>query len=60
MAKLKPCPFCGYRAVEMSLRYPEGWKYVACLDCGSRTASYPPNGSHIKAWNRRVNNEPTD
>ena len=52
--KLKPCPFCGGKAV-----FIQEFGYVVCLKCGCRTATYLSavfnNQQVITKWNRRVN-----
>lgn len=61
---LKPCPFCGGKAV---VHVNDGVR-VVCTECGAKTKSLVdgysqgrPMGSAIKsvvkAWNRRTNNE---
>lgn len=61
MEKLKPCPFCGGKAV-LSLYY--GSAKIVCTSCGARTK---PRGDRREEdnciaivkerWNRRVANE---
>lgn len=70
---LKPCPFCGGRAVlERSHRAfidAESTKvsFVRCAVCNARTARFELAGGKKKAemqavdaWNRRTGNDKTD
>lgn len=61
MAKLKPCPFCGWEAKRKTVNIPhksEPWHYVVCgnpnclVEPG--TSAYAKPGSATGAWNRRV------
>ena len=56
--KLKPCPFCGGEA---AVSYSIVKKYfITCLKCYASTKLKDTEGLAIKAWNRRVNDEPTN
>ena len=58
---LKPCPFCGGKAV---LSHKTEWdnqcSYVYCIKCLSRIAGVPVSSEYssderaIEAWNRRT------
>lgn len=61
--KLKLCPFCGGEAKYFKIKSKamKGWRFVACLKCGCRTATYPPVDFEIgniakERWNRRAEN----
>jgi len=54
--KLKPCPFCGGKAVyefyadeDMDFE----WHYVICTNCSIKTQEKKIGRDAIKAWNRR-------
>ena len=59
--KLKPCPFCGGRAV------PKAWclpfraavrQIITCEDCGAMSWPYIDNlATASEAWNRRAKDE---
>lgn len=50
MQELKPCPFCGGRAV-LSERFQAA--KIWCNDCEIHTNPYPGKLSAIAAWNKR-------
>jgi len=49
--ELKPCPFCGGDAKELSMNR------VGCKSCGIRTVSRGTRWRSIDAWNNRTTNE---
>lgn len=61
--ELKPCPFCGGKAIKQV----NSGVCVKCVDCGISTITLIDMPSHksnkgaiervIEMWNRRVNNE---
>jgi len=55
MVKLKPCPFCGGRAVLEKIGWPH---LVSCIKCGARMISikWEKDGEQeaVKKWNQRV------
>jgi Lar family restriction alleviation protein len=62
MSELKPCPFCGSKAILYSelvktgqyLPLPEGNYSVQCIECAAGTAiDWEAEQDAIKAWNRR-------
>lgn len=62
--KLKPCPFCGGKAKYFKIKSKamKSWRFIACLKCGCRTATYPPvdyeiSNIVVERWNRRASNE---
>lgn len=48
---LKPCPFCGGRAVFSSWGMCRCW----CMECKAKTEDFILQRDAIKAWNRRIN-----
>jgi len=52
MSELKPCPFCGGRAV-LNKDYL-GHFYISCDKCEIKTDSCVDPNIPIAAWNRRV------
>lgn len=58
--KLKPCPFCGGRAIRFTLQdeINFGGDVIGCEDCDacSRVVFGEKDGL-IEAWNRRVGEE---
>ena len=57
MAELKPCPFCGYKGIEILkseneyLYYP----YISqCQMCGASARCGRTKQEAIEAWNRRA------
>ena len=64
--KLKPCPHCGSKEVEVVTGFSDYDFYVECGNCGCRSQTYINLGDKtdeecidlaINSWNRRVNNE---
>lgn len=54
--KLKPCPFCGSKDVELIKAVPPEKRFwVECYNfsCGSRTGNIGRGKWAIEAWNRR-------
>lgn len=51
--KLKPCPFCGNRAIVIS--FIKGIYNVVCNECKVSTGAYHSEKEAVKAWNRREN-----
>lgn len=52
MNELKPCPFCGDKAIIIKSL---GDYAVRCRDgCGARQAWFDSEGKAVEAWNRRV------
>ncbi len=54
--KLKPCPFCGSK--DLNIRYDSDSDIrikVICQDCGSQSGSDETEMKMREAWNRRVN-----
>lgn len=60
MSELKPCPFCGGKAIGTPSCKPE-WVYeIKCTDCGAKVKKLAicPSCARrkaIEAWNRRAN-----
>lgn len=59
--ELKPCPFCGGRAVLVQVNRKN---YVICDDCGAKSFEYSQHDDYfdaraIRAWNRRANENET-
>ena len=59
MEKLKPCPFCGCRAVLEDMGGPsvfgEGRYFVRCAWCGvEQSGLWKMKETAIKRWNRRA------
>ena len=52
--KLKPCPFCGEKAVVIE-NYGNYRAFEVFCGCGGRVAYYETKKEAIKAWNRRAN-----
>lgn len=49
---LKPCPFCGGKAVQGN---PGDSQDATCEDCGARCGAWPQTREAIRAaWNRRA------
>lgn len=63
MAELKPCPFCGGKAMVESFAVRKGFEAnIVCTDClvNMPTITYDTEEEAIaaveKAWNRRADN----
>ena len=52
--KLKPCPFCGGKAME---RKSNRFYYVFCTNCHVKTVDSITQDGAIATWNRRTSNE---
>ena len=58
--KLKPCPFCGGKAI--IARYIDAYSLVVCEKCGAESRmveiseKYCSDEKAAEAWNRRVDN----
>ncbi len=60
---LKPCPFCGGRAVirEVETRtYRIGGYYVMCGNCLTSGNNYKTKQKAADAWNRRYHDDDAD
>ena len=59
MIKLKPCPFCGSRNIEMRRLSVQGrWsRFVRCLDCWANTDVCADDELAAACWNRRANHD---
>lgn len=59
MAELKPCPFCGYKGIEI---LTDGNEYLyyryfsQCQRCGAGAKRGHTKEDAVKEWNRRVDN----
>lgn len=60
-SELKPCPFCGEKAVVLQhiSNYGNRYYFVTCIDCGNRTEYKNTTQTVMRLWNRRVDNETT-
>ena len=59
MDKMKPCPFCGGKAIIHDFkpfREKRLW-YISCHDCEIEQINYLSEQEAIEAWNRRVSND---
>ena len=54
--KLKPCPFCGGKAVLKSYRFVNEFS-VRCQSCGSTTDDFKTSEEAIAIWNKRSPSE---
>ena len=58
MKVIKPCPFCGGKALLQNCGWPH---HVYCTECGAQTTSilFDKEGKAeaIKKWNRRANDD---
>lgn len=54
--ELKPCPFCGGKAILTSetTNYFSERYFVLCNDCHNRTKGCQFRRTAIEAWNRRA------
>ncbi len=58
--KLKPCPFCGSKAVPVAAIKPLLHEYrykVSCVYCGVSTIFFTTEYDAMLMWNARVNSE---
>ena len=51
MTELKPCPFCGGKAI---LYIDCGYYIAECEDCEAMSGEHETEEETIKAWNKRV------
>ena len=56
MEKLKPCPFCGGKAVIAETSPSSGRFFISCVPCGIRTFSSEKQQKLVECWNRRADN----
>ena len=59
MAELKPCPFCGYKGVEILAddnKYLYYRYFSQCQRCGAGAKRGHTKEDAVKEWNRRANN----
>lgn len=54
--ELKPCPFCGGKAILEKESNMYLWYFVKCKDCHGRSAKKMEKEKAIKAWERRADN----
>ncbi len=55
---LKPCPFCGNKAVIKSRPDAYGLRYyVMCGKCETKTYMFEKCEAAVELWNRRINND---
>lgn len=54
MSKLKPCPFCGGKAVLTLSHCQDGTYVVGCVDCNCEMDYMETKEETIEAWNRRA------
>ena len=57
--KLKPCPFCGGKAVfalgeKYRKEHIQESDWIECSSCGAETAYFDSRKEAAEAWNRRV------
>lgn len=48
---LKPCPFCGSKAIQVR---PHTRFWIVCENCLAEIATYATKEDAIEAWNRRA------
>lgn len=56
MTELKPCPFCGYKGVEILAddnKYLYYRYFSQCQRCGAGAKRGPTKEDAVKEWNRR-------
>ena len=53
MEKIKCCPFCGSKKVDVA-RTNEQACWVECAKCGAQTDSAPTRRKAISNWNKRT------
>ena len=54
MTKLKPCPFCGGKAIKKNYSN-DGFviTFIFCSNCPAQTRPYLSEETAIEEWNRR-------
>ena len=62
MNRLKPCPFCGGKSIDIIRIKDSFWDtgetyHVKCANCNVETQTYFRKIDAIEAWNRRVDND---
>ena len=63
MAELKPCPFCGGKAVLEHEHAGAGYSYIRCTECRVKGLTFirkferSSDQEAIEAWNRRAEDE---
>ncbi len=53
MEELKPCPFCGGKAV-MRTSASKVCAWAKCTACGAESSVFSDHESAAEAWNRRA------
>ena len=59
MAELKPCPFCGGKAILQHTSEGRGYSFIRCTRCFTKGQSFcmkfdaSSDEEAIEAWNRR-------
>lgn len=57
MSELKPCPFCGGKAVVIHEPFTNT-VHIECISCGATSVRHLDNEKQaIKKWNRRVTDD---
>lgn len=52
--KIKSCPFCGSKKLEVARTNPNAcWITCANDNCGAESKSHPTRAGAIRKWNRR-------
>lgn len=51
--KLKACPFCGCKVIEIRDMFVVGYKKAVCTNCGGQTTTSRNITEAVKRWNRR-------
>lgn len=54
--KLKPCPFCGSKNIDL-FEHGAIVVFVQCDDCLATFPHFDSKQEAIEAWNRRVDND---
>ena len=54
--KLKPCPFCGSKHIDIT-NFGEVMWFIQCDDCNATFPECDTKKEAIEAWNRRANDE---
>lgn len=58
MYKLKQCPFCGSKHIDIYIKGNENKKYaVVCNDCDARAGRKKTKQAAADEWNKRYGNE---